>query len=147
MSYPLVKVPKPKGKRVKRSRTPLRKTRLKKFNKRRGGHAFPKNVDLAYRAWIRSLPCILAGRFRSGVVIASFGSCTERHYCFGRVQGCHVKSRATGGVDVGNMYPGCARAHDEQGQRGIPAFQERWGVNLTNFAAGLGLKYQERGGF
>ena len=145
MTFELRKVPKPRKRRRVRlpshlTRSPMRKNGPR--TKRTGGNLFPGNVDKAYRAWIRSLPCILAGRARTTPLVGNFGSSTERHYCFGRVQGCHVQSRATGGVDIGNMYPGCARAHDEQGQRGIPAFEQRWSVNLKAIATILEVEYR-----
>ena len=142
MIYP---VPKPKS-RVRVSRKTLkRRTRMKPRNAKRKGHAFPKNVDLAYRAFIRGEPCILAGRMGKIFGPASWWF-TPLHVCTSRTRGCHVIPRGRGGKDIGNMYPGCDSAHDEQGVRGIPAFEKRWDVNLENIAAGLGLRYQETGG-
>lgn len=114
---------------------------MKKFNKKRGGHAFPKNVDEAYREWIRAQPCILAGR---GRVLESGGTWVRAlgHFCFAAVRACHVKSRGAGGKDMGNLYPACDAAHDEQHSIGIPAFEKCWNMNLKEIAAKLEAEYR-----
>ena len=143
MTWIPVACPKP-AKREPQKRQGMKRTRMKKINTKRGGHAFPKNVDLDYRAFIRTQPCILGGPWRARLACDARGRFLE-HRCVGRIQACHVKSRGAGGKDVGNLYPGCALAHDEQHRIGIPAFQKRWGINLAKIAAGLGLLYSEGG--
>jgi len=133
-------VPKPVREKV-RSRSSLRqKKRMRKINKKRGGHAFPKNVDEARRDFIRAQPCILSGRMGKAFGPDSYWF-TAIHHCFAAVRACHVKSRGAGGKDVGNMYPGCDSAHDEQHRIGIPAFEKRWGVNLKEIAQRLEAEY------
>lgn len=110
------------------------RTPIKKFNKRRGGHAFPKNVDEAYRAWIRTLPCLLANR---PLYLGSF-----THVCWGAVQVCHVKTRGSGGADRNNVVPMCAGAHDQQGVLGIRDFEKHWRVDLKTIARQLTEIYE-----
>ena len=131
-----------------KNRKPLKRTRLKSRGsrtKKSGGHLFPRNVDLAYRAFIRTLPCILAGRMGRVFGPDSYWF-TEIHLCTSRTRCCHLRARGAGGPDVGNTWPGCDAAHDEQHRIGIPAFQKRWNLKLEHIAAGLALRYQETGG-
>jgi hypothetical protein len=110
---------------LRRGRGLKRGKPMKKVNAKRGGHMFPKNVSHERRAFIRLLPCVLRyrGYYSNGRV--------RRHDCRGRVQACHLKSRGSGGPDVGNMWPGCAAAHEEQHRIGVPAFEARWHVSLA----------------
>ena len=115
-----------------RQRKPLKRTRLKSRGprtKKSGGHAFPKNVDEAYREWIRALPCLLLGR-------------TGHYRCHGPVQVCHVKSRGAGGPDRQNVVPMCAGAHGEQHCYGIRSFEQRYGLNLKATARQLTEVYE-----
>jgi hypothetical protein len=112
---------------------------------------FPKNVNADFRVWIRFRPCILALRQRYAGGAETFEHCDYilQHLCNSAVRGCHVKSRGAGGTDVGNMYPGCDSAHDEQHRVGIPVFEKRWGVNLRAEAERLAAEYVgwvDRGG-
>jgi hypothetical protein len=117
---------------------------MKRFNKKRRGHAFPKNVDEDYRIWIRFKPCILRARMRYAGGAEKFENCEYilQHMCNSAVRGCHVKSCGSGGKDVGNIYPGCDSAHDEQHRIGIRAFEKRWQLNLRNVAEGLAFEYE-----
>lgn len=103
---------------------------MKRYNAKRKGHAFPKNVDLDYRAWIGRLPCIL------------------------RVAGCwsdflgtvidvaHVKSRGAGGADRNNLVPLCHFHHMQQHYLGIRSFQARYGMDLKVIARQLTTVYE-----
>ena len=95
-----------------------------------------------YRRCIRALPCVLLGK---RVRIRDHPEAWETHECFGAVQACHVKTRGAGGGDVGNLYPGCVRAHGSQHFIGIRSFQERWQINLTEIAAKLGEQWKGGG--
>lgn len=132
------------GKRDRKPPKGMKRVAMKKCGprtKKSWGSLFPKLVDRNYRAFIRTQQCVLAGRSRQSVLAFWYP-----HHCMGRVQACHVKSRGAGGADIGNLYPGCAGAHDEQGRIGVKAFEKRWRVKLEHIAAGYGLKYSETGG-
>ena len=148
-------VPKPKPrKKVRRGaptgrpRTRLKnRTRMKQINRKRGGHAFPHNVDEFYRAWIRQWECVIGGAYRAALFVNTRGRFYE-HRCFGRVQVCHVKSRGAGGPDHGNVVPMCAGAHEEQHRRGLRAFEKRYRCDLASAAASYWARYKvERGGW
>ncbi len=115
---------------------PLTRTKFRNGagSKRRKGHLFPKNVDEPYRDWIRSLPCLLAGK------VGPYA--TGPHVCVSPVQVCHVKSRGAGGSDRQNCVPMCASAHDQQHGIGIREFEQRWGVSLTAIARQLTAVYE-----
>jgi hypothetical protein len=98
-----------------------RRTRIKARNAKRGGSRFPKRRDPAYCAWIRTHPCVAAGR---GDWIDGGKPCA------GRVECAHVVSRGAGGPDVANTVPLCTRHHREQHTIGIRSFETRYGLNL-----------------
>ena len=129
VSYYTLAVPKPQPKRKVKSRGLRQHTPMKKINKRRGGHAFPRNVDTAYRDWIRGLACILAPRY-------------PLHRCVGAAQVCHVKSRGAGGPDRANIVPMCASAHNDQHSVGIRSFEKFWGISLRTIARQLTEVYE-----
>src|SRR5260221_9284965 len=118
-----VACPKP-AKRGPKERAPRKqKTRMKQRNAKRGGHMFPKNVDEAFREWIRAQRCIIWGRryeSRAGGHVLS-----PPHECHTPVQCCHVKNRGTGGKDRGNCVSMCAWMHDAQHRFGMRSFQSR----------------------
>jgi len=130
-------VPKPR-KKVRRP-TGRPRTRLKRINKKRGGHMFPKNVDELYRAWIRGRQCLIAGRAPLWVSL--------HNRCEGRVQVAHVKSRGAGGADHQNVLPLCALHHHEQHAIGKMSFEARYGLNLRDEAALLWKRYQDEVGW
>jgi hypothetical protein len=147
MMFELRPAPKPKA-RAKKVCRPMKKSRMKSYNAKRKGSAFPKRRNPEYCAWIREQPCILSGRKRAEIPGELIGHAWHPTFCGfigGPVQVCHVKTRGAGGNDLGNVLPMCAGAHDEQHCIGIPAFQKRWGINLAKIAAGLGLLYSEGG--
>ncbi len=119
-------------KSVKRSRTPLRKTRLRKYNAKRKGHAFPKNVDRDRRDWMHEQACVATGK-RTGQWIHYDPTWMPRTWsrlapwrCY--VVCAHLKSRGSGGKDVANMMPLDSRVHDWQGAIGWPEFEHRVGL-------------------
>jgi len=146
-SKPKVRVSLKHGKPLQRTRMKSRGPRMKKS----GGAAFPKVKNPAYRTWIRSLDCLLAG-CRTAVQISPF----DRrwwgdqwfHVCFGRIQCAHVnETQARGAADVGECVPLCGAAHHALDQRLGPAkFAQVTELNLTHIAAGLAQTYVERGG-
>jgi hypothetical protein len=122
--------PKP-PKRVQVSRKTLkRRTRVKRFNKKRQGHAFPKNVDESYRQWIRLLPCLLRGR--TGCPVGDWGV----------IDAAHVKTRGSGGKDRANLVPLCHYHHMEQHDLGIPSFERKYEVSLRTSARQLTEVYE-----
>jgi hypothetical protein len=103
-------------------RTPLRA---------KGRSRFPKTVDLPYRAWICSLPCLIR----------------RKHHCQGRpnrrhVEPAHVKTWGSSGQDRGNLVPLCPAAHDEQEGR-TRELEERYGVDLKYEAERLAEVYRQ----
>jgi hypothetical protein len=144
----LRKTPKP-SKRVRAKRRGLPRGRSKRA-KKSGGQLFhgAKFRDPKYQAFIRRQPCILAGRpWSMSECFARHGGGWHEcivHTCVSRVRGCHVISRGAGGPDVGNMYPGCDAAHDDQHNLGIPDFERRWNVNLRAEALRLQALYESQ---
>ena len=76
----------------------------------------PERGNPAYRAWIRSLACVVAG-------------CRQPPEC------CHYRTKrlARGrdhDGDTGNTFPACHAHHAEQHQVGIRSFQARHRLDL-----------------
>jgi hypothetical protein len=147
MTYELRAVPKP-PRRTPKAPKPLKRTRVKPYNARRGGHAFPRNVDEARRDFIRAQPCAVTGRFTGEWIKRErwmAQTLPVAWKCF--VVVAHVKSRGSGGKDQGNMIPLDSRLHDWQGQIGWPTFQRRnnW-QSRFEIAAEFERRYVERGG-
>lgn len=151
MSYPLVKVPKPK-KRVKRSRTPLRKTRMRTRNAKRKGSAFPKVRDADFTRWLTTTnPCLLAQRMTRKAITRldwiPWGGWYV-HVCWGPIDPAHVgKHRSKGAPDVGATVPLCRAAHsfyDEHRNQWphVTQFNEKL---MARAASGYALKYIELG--
>jgi hypothetical protein len=139
-------VPKPKVRR--RKPKTLTRTRMKSRGprtKKSGGHLFPKLVNEAYREFIRAQPCILAGRGRVIEEHATWARAVG-HFCFAAVRACHVKARGAGGPDMGNLYPACDAAHDEQHAVGIPTFEKQWEISLPKIAEQLHQDFLKSGG-
>ena len=78
-----------------------------------------------YAAWIRTQPCIMTSLV-----------------CMGKVQSCHVKSRAAGGDDEGNCVSMCAVHHHAQHSMGIKTFQREYGIDLKRVATELWAEYE-----
>jgi hypothetical protein len=95
---------------------------VKARNAKRKGHRFPHNVDEAYRDYIRGLPCCVSGLYP--------------------VDPAHVKSRGSGGADLGNMVPLVHHLHRElDHQIGRREFEAKYGVDLAAIARNLGERY------
>lgn len=121
---------------MKRSGPLKRTTRLKA----RGKSRFPKRRNPDYLAWIRTLPCVIWGQ--------DLALLRPRDWCspipgqrYG-VEAAHVKTRGSGGNDVGNTVPLCPWHHDEQ-EGATAAFNEKYKVDLAAIAARLAIQYQE----
>lgn len=99
--------------------------RGKSVLKAKGGARFPKQVDRAYRAWIREHPCLLC------------------RYSFGPSEAAHVTSRGAGGKDIGNMVPLCKAHHVSQHIIGIRSFERLNNVNLRAEALRYAELYRE----
>lgn len=135
MTYELKAWPKPERKPGKRGghRKRVRMTKHGPRTKKSGGHAFYKSGrNPAYLAALRTQPCRLCKK--RGIRQTT------------RTQAAHVKSRATGGADLGNALSLCALHHDEQGRWGIKTFQKRYKFSMEYEAAGQTLWFLERGG-
>jgi len=129
----------PKPKKSRRAKPKgLKRSRMKRYNAKRGGHAFPKNVDEAYRAWIRGRQCLIAGRAPRWVSL--------HNRCEGVTQAAHVRSRGAGGVDHQNLLPLCALHHHEQHEIGKLSFEARYVLSLRDEAELLWKLYQSLGG-
>jgi hypothetical protein len=110
-----------------RSFTPVPKPKRKKQRPR-----FSHRRDQKFLAFVRRLPCLIA--------------CRPPHVCRryeGRqaVEPAHIKTRGSGGDDLGNVVPLCPRAHDEQEGR-TAAFERRYGVNLREAAQQIADLYR-----
>jgi hypothetical protein len=79
-------------------------------------HAVSGVRDEPYREYIRSLPCLVAGK--------------PGHTCRGVTECAHVRSKGAGGADRGNTIPLCSRAHGEQHSMGIRSFAAATGLDL-----------------
>ena len=128
MDLPVIH-PVPKPRVVKKARQPLRaRKRMKRYNTKRGGHKFPKLVDEARRAHVRTFPCV-----------ACLASGDEQ---FTPTQACHLRSRGAGGADAANLWPGCERHHIEQHVLGVQTFQRRHRLNLARVCERIERAYQ-----
>lgn len=117
--------PKPRKSKKVPARVSLKHgKRMKQRNAKRQGHMFPKAVSQERRAFIRSLPCVLAFE-------PSAPGHHHSHDCTSHTRCCHLKSRGSGGKDEGNMWPGCDAAHAEQHRLGAPDFAIKWRVDLV----------------
>ena len=99
---------------------------MRKRNPKTGGHRFPKNVDEDYREWIRRRPCLAK----------------QAGGCWGGTQCAHVKTKGSGGPDLGNLVPLCAAHHGEQ-HKGIKTFQKKYGLDLADAARRLTEAYED----
>ena len=114
---------------------PQRTKRVKRKNKRRGGHRFPKTVDESYRRWIRERPCLL--RLAVNKQLGVFE-------CYGEVEPDHVKTRGTGGPDRRNMVPLCQTHHRLRHDMGRRSFEKWYEVDLAAKALDFDEWYTER---
>lgn len=100
------------------------------------------NVNEDYRRWIRERSCTVAGAYNPQK--------PERRDCDfypwrSGMECAHVKTRGSGGVDVGNIVPLCPAHHDEQEGR-IAWFEQRYSVNLRAVASALAARWKEEHG-
>ncbi len=78
-------------------------------------------IDLAYRARVRLLPCVVA------VALVRVSECLFS------VQFCHLDHSGMGGKDVpdrGNGFPGCLKHHDEYHNIWQEAFEAKYRLDL-----------------
>jgi hypothetical protein len=116
-------------KELRRGKGPKRGKRIRERNpeRRRRESARANGGDRA--AWVRALPCILAGR----------------HVCEGPVENAHVKGG--GGsrkADARFIVPACHGAHrGPKGMHdGIKSFAARWGLDLLALAADVERRWR-----
>jgi hypothetical protein len=98
--------------------------------KGRPRHAVSGQRDEPYREYIRSLPCLVAGK--------------PGHQCRGVTECAHIRSKGAGGSDRGNTVPLCSRAHSEQHAMGIRSFQQATGLDLAALATQLEARWALR---
>ncbi len=87
--------------------------------------------DPAYREYILSLPCLIAGK----------------HICQGRVTGHHIRRFGSGRVDR-RMIPLCAGAHliqcgSDAIEHGKRLWCERFGIDLEAEIVSLNERYEQ----
>ena len=96
--------------------------------------------DEDYRKWVREQPC----------AIRAMEPAVPGHYCWspeGRAlnDAAHVKGKATGAGDAGNLVSLCRRGHQELHAYGIKSFQRAHAIDLEGVAALLWNEYQRYG--
>ena len=94
--------------------------RPKRLKPRRG-----RIADPAYRAWIRSLPCMVANRD-----------------CRGGTDPNHVGQYGQARANDRNAVPLCRRHHDLYHEIHRRAFEERFGVSFAAAIQGLNEEYE-----
>lgn len=113
---------------MKRSGPPTRRTPLNPVNrKRKAKRATEDQVYGSFHRWVKTHPCAIAGE----------------HECIGPVDGHHLKSVGSGGVDAGNCVPLCRAAHTEIHTIGFERFNENYFNDLRLFAAHLWTAYRQ----
>ena len=110
-----------------------RRTPIKSRNAKRDGSLFPHRRDKAYCAWIRTLPCCVAGR---GAWIDG-----GKERCAGRVECAHVITRGAGGYDRANTVALCTRHHRHQHDIGLDSFERVYEIDLTREALAALWRY------
>ncbi len=90
-----------------------------------------------FRDWIRRQPCILADRdpCECGKYVNVGTKRTP-------IAACHIRTRRNNG-DMGNLYPGCAKHHQEQHQMGVKSFEQKYGLNLKVMGREFWERFQE----
>lgn len=121
--------PLPRETPLARSRKPLKQTR--------GRKCYAHLRDPEFKAWVRTLRCLLSGR--------------EGHVCKGRVEFSHVIPEGRGAPDRGNGLPLCGLAAHREGAKswhtmGPDSWQAHWGIDAAVVAAELGQRYEMREG-
>lgn len=122
---------------------PLKKTALKRSIARikaKGKRRFPKTEDKAFLAWVREQPCV-ADRFLSGSTCNWWGSMSAGRYKYLN-QAAHVRTKAQGVPDLGNVVSLCPDHHRKQHALGIRSFEIAFSVDLAFEAESLALRYQ-----
>ena len=96
----------------------------------------PKNEP--YRAFIRTLPCVLW--VRDPCECGGFLRVSSKRYA---TEACHLKSRGAGGGDEpGQLWPGCQKHHQESHTLGRKSFERKYAISLTAIAAELWEQFQ-----
>lgn len=121
----------------KRGTKPLkRKTRLKV----RGKSRFPKRRDPKFLQYVREQDCILQARAGSrGYTNVGYHVCgfyPDRPI----IEPAHLKTRGSGGGDLGNVVSLCPKAHDEQEGR-TAEFELKYNVDLKREAGKIEDRY------
>ncbi len=145
-------VPKPR-RRASRAPKGLTRSRMKPYNAKRKGSAFPKQRDAKYRRWIRTEnECLVRGcsiRVQFSDHDRPFPVYGYEHRCWGSMTPAHVgKHQAKGAPDFGAIVPLCKAAHQFYDERRedwerVTRYSEK---DMASAASGYALKYVERGG-
>jgi hypothetical protein len=136
---------------------PVTRKRAPKKPKNRGRSAFPHQRDKDYTRWVRTENhCLLRGRVLAATISPRDGKLPDTlgiqwvHFCFGPRDPAHVnRTRAQGVPDFGEVICLCRAAHRWLDNHTRAEFERATGFsqqNLTSAAAGLALRYVERGG-
>ena len=130
---------KPRKKPLKRGKAPTRSPLVRKVVqkiKSRGRSRFPKHRQPAYKAWIKTLPCLLTGKSRTGCQYQDGSLVVPRHHCFGPIDPMHIKSQGAGADDYGALVPCCHLEHDRSHHVGIQTWARQW-FGETDTSTGL----------
>lgn len=117
---------------MKRTASPLRKTRVRPVNrKRRAKERLRAYGPPARRAWVASLPC--------GVHPVWHGLCDA-----GPRDNAHIESGGAGRkADSDTVIPLCRRHHETLHRVGRVSFERRYGVDLAALAAATELAWRD----
>ena len=107
-----------KGKALVRAALPRQQQRIRAKGKSR----FPKRRNPEYKAFIKTLPCVLLGRpLTSGAFVFR-----QTHDCREAIDPMHVKSRGAGADDFRQLVPCCHTEHARSHTEGIKSWAARW---------------------
>lgn len=81
---------------------------------------FPKRRSPIYREFIKAHDCIVVTHARMPT------PCYAKPGRY-KIEFCHLKTRNSGGDDIGNTFPGCPGHHDEQEGNDVE-FEQRYGL-------------------
>lgn len=90
--------------------------------------AFAKRRVPAFQAFVREHQCVASGRRIPGGTLAM---------CLGHVECAHIKTRGSGGDDLGNCLALCSAHHRTQHAIGWPAFEAKYGIDAKQIATVL----------
>lgn len=125
------KSPLPKRKKPLARKTPLKRTKPLRHTPGKPTRFAGRrdDTDQAYGKWVRGRSCLLGASGR----------------CYGPVEADHVKTRGSGGTDLGNLINLCTLHHTQRHTMGRHSFEKKYGVDLAQIAADLFAQYDRWG--